>query len=179
MRSVPVPVLSVMMASACLLLAACGFQPLYGGAGAATLDNVSVSVTGNERRSYLTETALMERVGVSGDRAGTLRVTVSTSPTPLGVSADGQASRVALNVRAHYQLDDGTGAVLASSVVERIVFETPQEPYALITARANAEQRAAEALADALVRDALIGLRQRETARTRPDVRPAGGPEGS
>lgn len=162
---------------ACLALSACGFQPLYAGPGQAVIDNITVSVSGDERLSYLTETALMERIGVSEGRTRNLEVSLQTVQIPLGVSSDGQATRVALNVRANYVLDGQSNDPVRRSVTERIVFETPREPYALISARANAERRAAEVIADALVRDLLGIVHQREEQRTRPDVRPV--PAGS
>lgn len=171
MRAVPVSVRNLIAATACLALAACGFQPLYGSQSVETLNNVTVSVSGDERLSYLTETALLERVGVSQGRAGTLTITLRTAQQRLGVSADGQATRVALNIRASYQLS-GENRV-TGSVTERIVFETPREPYALISARTNAERRAAEVIADAIVRDVLANLRQSGSARQRPDAVPA------
>ncbi|WP_429912795.1 hypothetical protein [Glycocaulis sp.] len=171
MRAVPVSARNLIAAAAFFVLAACGFQPLYGGQSAETLSNVTVSVSGDERLSYLTETALLERVGVSQGDAGTLSVTLRTGQQRLGVSADGQATRVALNVRASYQLSGRNPA--RGRVTERVVFETPSQPYALVAARSNAERRAAEMVADAVVRDVLANLRQRESARGRPDPAPA------
>lgn len=170
MRALTVSTLLALTAGSGLLLSACGFQPLYAPASIAVLENVTVAVTGGERLSYLTETALMERVGTGGERPGNLTVTLRTAQVPLGVSADGQATRVALNIRARYELRDAAGSV-SGLVNERVVFETPREPYALVAARANAEQRAAEVIADAVVRDALTQLHARQ--RGRPDVTPA------
>ncbi|WP_127565102.1 hypothetical protein [Glycocaulis alkaliphilus] len=167
MRKLPV---SALIAGFCLLLSACGFQPLYGGRAAEVLDNVTVSVSGDERLSYLTETALLERVGVSRGEAGTLSIRLRTAQQPLGRSTDGQATRVALSIRANYQLSGATP--VRGRVTERVVFETPREPYALIAARTNAERRAADAVADAIVRDILATLRQRGSARTRPEAVP-------
>ncbi|MGP1275372.1 MAG: LPS assembly lipoprotein LptE [Caulobacterales bacterium] len=175
MRIMPVTALRLLAASLCLSLSACGFQPLYAGPGQTLIDNLAVSVNGDERLSYLTETALMERIGVSEGRTRTLDVTLQTVQIPLGVSSDGQATRVALNVRANYVLEGEGGEALRRSVTERIVFETPREPYALISARANAERRAAEVVSDALVRDLLGAIRTEEAQRARPDVRPAAG----
>lgn len=172
MRKVPV---SVLTAAACLVLSACGFQPLYSGRAIETLDNVTVSVSGDERLSYLTESALLERVGVSQGEAGTLSITLRTAQQPLGRSTEGQATRVALNIRASYRLSGANP--LSGRVTERVVFETPREPYALIAARTNAERRAAEIVADAIVRDILAGLRQQGSARTRPQTVPVGNEE--
>lgn len=176
MRALPVSLLHALAASACLVLAACGFQPLYGGAGSGALDNVTIVVEGDERLSYLTETALIERTGQSSGPVSRLTVAVRTGQNRLGVSADGQATRVALNARALYIYDDGSGAPLEGIVGERIVFETPREPYALLAAQANAERRAAEALADAVVRDVLASLHARQADRVRPAVTPAAAP---
>lgn len=176
MRALPVPGLTMMLAVSCLFLAGCGFQPLYGGGTAQTLDNMSISVSGDDRLAYLTETALIERTGTTQNPSSGLSVTLQTAQVPLGVSADGQATRVALNIRAIYALTGDIGEPLGNTVTERIVFETPSAPYALISARSNAERRAAESLADAIVRDVLAGLRAREQLRARPDTTPAGNP---
>lgn len=172
MRAFPLPAARLVVAGASLMLAACGFQPLYAGSAAATLENLTVSVVGDERLAYLTETALIERTGRGQGEPRPLVVTLQTAQVPLGISADGQATRVALNIRASYQLDLQGQAPLRNTVTERIVFETPSEPYALISARANAERRAAEVVADALVRDIATGLQARARENARPDVTP-------
>ncbi|KPP82006.1 MAG: lipopolysaccharide export system lipoprotein LptE [Oceanicaulis sp. HLUCCA04] len=176
MRALPVPGLTLMLAMSCLLLAGCGFQPLYGGGAAQTLDNMSISVSGDARLAYLTETALIERTGTARNPASALSVSLRTAQVPLGVSADGQASRVALNIRASYRLARTGEEILSGRVTERVVFETPREPYALISARTNAERRAAEILSDAIVRDVLAGLRVRQQIQVQPDTAPAGNP---
>lgn len=173
MRALLLPAARLVMAGACLMLAACGFQPLYAGSAAATLENLTVSVTGDERLAYLTETALIERTGRGSGQPRPLVVTLQTAQVPLGISADGQATRVALNIRASYQLDLQGETPLRNTVTERIVFETPSEPYALISARTNAERRAAEVIADALVRDIAAGLQARARHGARPDMAPA------
>lgn len=161
-----------LLAGAALLLSGCGFRPVYGGASYDNLRNVSVNVRGEDRFAYLVETALMERLGATDSRRGRLRINMRVRQQNLGVSADGEASRIALVVLARYALDLPGQPSLTGQVSERVAFETPREPYALISARANAERQAAETMAETILRTVSADLRRRELAPTRPSTHP-------
>lgn len=158
---------------AVLILSGCGFRPVYAGPAYDSLGNVAVSVSGEDRFAYLVETALIDRLGQPGESAGQLQVSLRIRQRNLGVSADGEASRIALDVAARYALSTPGGQRLRGETSERVAFETPREPYALISARANAERQAAEAIAESILRSAASDLRRRELGGSRPETRPA------
>ncbi len=158
---------------AVLILSGCGFRPVYAGPAYDSLGNVAVSVSGEDRFAYLVETALIDRLGQPGESAGQLQVSLRIRQRNLGVSADGEASRIALDVAARYALSIPGGQRLRGETSERVAFETPREPYALISARANAERQAAEAIAESILRSAASDLRRRELGGSRPETRPA------
>lgn len=158
---------------AVLILSGCGFRPVYAGPAYDSLGNVAVSVSGEDRFAYLVETALIDRLGQPSESAGQLQVSLRIRQRNLGVSADGEASRIALDVAARYALSIPGGQRLRGETSERVAFETPREPYALISARANAERQAAEAIAESILRSAASDLRRRELGGSRPETRPA------
>lgn len=158
---------------AVLILSGCGFRPVYAGPAYDSLGNVAVSVSGEDRFAYLVETALIDRLGQPGESAGQLQVSLRIRQRNLGVSADGEASRIALDVAARYALSIPGGQRLRGETSERVAFETPREPYALISARANAERQAAEAIAESILRSVASDLRRRELGGSRPETRPA------
>lgn len=162
----------ILMAGALLLAPGCGFRPVYAGPAYDSLRNVNVQVRGEDRFAYLVETAMIERLGAGDTRAGRLRVAMRIRQRNLGVSADGEASRIALDIRARYTLSLPRESNLRGTVTERVAFETPREPYALISARANAERQAAETIADSLLRTVAADLRRRQLEGERPRVDP-------
>ncbi len=160
--------------AAILILSGCGFQPVYGGSSFDNLRNVSVSVTGEDRFAYLVEAAMVERLGAGDTAQGRLQLGIRVRQRNLGVSADGEASRIALEIRARYQLTLPGQPRLTGQVDERVAFEAPQEPYALISARTSADRQASEAVAEAVLRTVSADMRRRGFAAQRPDVRPSG-----
>lgn len=158
---------------AVLVLSGCGFRPVYAGPAYESLRGVSVSVRGEDRFAYLVESAMLERLGARDETRGTLQVGLRIRQRNLGVSADGEASRIALDVTARYSLSMPGSQRLRGQASERVAFETPREPYALISARANAERQAAETIAESILRTVAADLRRRELGGNRPETRPA------
>jgi LPS-assembly lipoprotein len=112
--------------------------------------------------------SLREQAG-AGDSPYRIAVNTRVRERGLGRAGDGRATRFALQVTASYTLTrvDGVDArPIRGSLVERVIFEAPQDPFALLAARSQAEQQAAEVLGLAIMRDASLALRQaRETPR--------------
>lgn len=163
----------IALLGAVLVLSGCGFRPVYAGPAYDSLRGVSVSVRSEDRFAYLTETAMLERLGPRDDTRGSLQVSLRIQQRNLGVSADGEASRIALDVSARYALSVPGNPRLMGEATERVAFETPQEPYALLSVRANAERQAAEAIAESILRTVAADLRRRELGGSRPETRPA------
>lgn len=148
------------LAPALLLLSACGFQPLYGTAVYSSLAGVEID-TGDTRLDYLVRDALEEQFGAG---SGTYRLDVDTTTFEqgVGVSAEARVRRYALEIRSSYILSRGTEQLLQSVVTERVYFDVPDDPYALISARLSAEQQGADAVALQIARSVALGIRRAE-----------------
>ncbi|WP_158272034.1 LPS assembly lipoprotein LptE [Marinicauda salina] len=132
-----------------IALAGCGFRPLYGGAPYAALAGARVEA-GPERVDYLVQNALRDHLG-AGDSRYRITLNTETDERSLGVSASGRATRYALVITVDYRLDGGPEAV-SGRISETAYFDAPNEPYALIATRSNAEERAARLAAERLAR---------------------------
>lgn len=135
---------------------------MYGTAGFAALPGLEIEA-GDTRQDYLIEQALDRFLG-AGRSTYRLTLQTSTSEQRLGISAAGRASRFGLRVTTSYRLTDARGAEwsLRGSVGERVYFDAPSDPYALLAARADAEERAADLVARSLVRELTAALQQRD-----------------
>ena len=156
---------SALAACAALLSSGCGFQPLYATGGYAGLSGLAIE-TGDTRQDYLVEAALDRFLG-AGRSPYRLALDTEASELRIGVSAAGRANRYAYTLSTAYLLTDGDGEVLEGDVSETVYFDAPRDPYALIAARADAEERAADLLARALSRDIAAAL-QRSATRDAP-----------
>ena len=142
------------------VLAGCGFQPLYASPDYARLSGVEVEA-GPDRLGYLVEDALSEVFG-AGRSAYRLDVDATSVERALGVSAQAQARRYAVDFTARYSLERGGERVHRGLVSERVYYDAPRDAYALISARRAAEERGAEALARLVARDVALALRRIE-----------------
>ena len=154
------------LALALVGLSACGFQPLYGGAGFSQLPGVEIS-RGQERVDYLIEDSLRDFLG-DGRSPYHLALVNETEQNSLGLSATGIARQYALVITTDYTLTNASGAVIAEGQLrEESLFDAGSDPYTLVSGASNAEEQAAEAMAERLVREIAVALRQRE-ATTNP-----------
>ena len=157
-------ILSALTAGAALLASGCGFQPLYSNGGYGGLPGLAIE-TGDTRQDYLIEAALDRFLG-SGQSVYQLVLDTESNEQRIGVSAAGRANRYGYTLSTAYLLTDGGGEVLEGEVSETVYFDAPRDPYALISARADAEERAADLIARALSRDIAATL-QRASSRDR------------
>lgn len=142
-------------------LSACGFQPLYGGAGFNRLPGLEVS-RGQDRVDYLIEDSLRDFLG-DGNSPYRLTLVNETDQRSLGLSATGIARQYALVITTSYSLTDASGAVIAEGELEEeSLFDAGSDPYTLVSGASNAEEQASEAMAERLVREIAVALRQRE-----------------
>ena len=154
------------LAAALVGLSACGFQPLYGGAGFNQLPGVEIS-RGQDGVDYLIQDALRDFLG---DGRSPFRLTLAneTAQRSLGLSATGIARQYALVITTDYTLTDATGAVIAEGRLrEESLFDAGSDPYTLVSGASNAEEQASEAMAERLVREIAVALRQREANSAR------------
>ncbi len=130
-------------------LAGCGFTPLYGEAAMAGLARVEV-LTPDTRLGY----RLRERLedALLFDRAATpawrLEVALEPSRRPLGRRIDDTAARYELTLAGDWSLTPAAGGeALTGRETVTVTYAAADQPYAAIAAQQEAEDRAAEALA--------------------------------
>ena len=140
------------------LLAGCGFQPLYGGPGFAALPGIAIDGS-DDRVGYLVEDALRDYLG-AGRSAYRAELETEIGEIPLGLSAAGRARRFATVLQVNYILTGPDGFEQLGEVSEPVYYDAPSDPYALISARTAAEERAAEAVALQLAQEFAIVLQR-------------------
>jgi LPS-assembly lipoprotein len=154
--------------AACLLLAACGFQPLYAPsptvAAQGGLGEIRVAPI-NGRVGYFLGQGLERMLPGQGAQARTLVVEVQTTFQPLAVRVDGSAARTDLIGVARYRLDgaDPSAAPLSGEVRATVSYDLLDQPFGDVAAQTDAEERLASVLAER-IRTELV-LRQRAAAQ--------------
>jgi LPS-assembly lipoprotein len=141
----------VLIASLTLLLAACGFQPMYApaGGGAAIGPVQVVQIDGKAGHVLKRE---LDRILAVENGAGepmVLEITLSEQVTPLGIRRDESATRAELRLIANYVLTPPTthGEVMRGSVFTVVNYDIPEAAFGEIAAQDDARERAAETMA--------------------------------
>lgn len=134
-----------------LLLAACGFQPMYapaGGGGA--IGHVEVTqIEGKAGHVLKRELDRILAVEDSDAAPMILVITLSEQVTPLGIRVDESATRSELRLVANYVLTPppNRGAVMRGSVFTVVNYDIPTAAFGEIAAQDDARERAAETMA--------------------------------
>lgn len=142
-----------------LLLAGCGFHPLYGtraGGQSATTQFAQIRIQPiADRTGQQLYNKLRDRLNPRGKPANPvylLRVTLNERQERLLVERDETASRVNLILRAEYRLSQvGTGALLDEGVSQTIIsydVQGSQYQFSTLTAEGDVRDRAAEQLSE-------------------------------
>jgi LPS-assembly lipoprotein len=156
----------------CLLLGACGFQPLHGrsagGVTDADLDTVQLPYLA-DREGQLLRNFLMQRFNPDGRRTQTLyalNINLTKSSQNLGVRKDGTATRVNLTFSAELSLRQVQGGkeVFKARSVSNISYNVLEARFATVAAEQDAIRRATEALAQNISTRVAIYLRNRKDA---------------
>lgn len=148
----------IVAVTAALLLAGCGFRPLYGeGAGgapapvAAELARVAIP-TIPDRIGQMVRNELIDRLTPHGEPAApayTLSVGLNRTVEDQLIRRDATASRARLTLRAGYRLMRGEALVLEGAARSVVSFDLPAEAYfAAVTSERDAERQAAVAVAE-------------------------------
>jgi LPS-assembly lipoprotein len=141
----------------CLLLAACGLKPMYGGgsSGAVALGLGTVQVAPiPERAGWLVRNALVDRLGgESGDPAYRLEVDLDDDLTAFGIRGDSAVTRERRTLRARYRLVDlKTGeVVLDATAGSDAGIDIVSSEYATVAAEQTAQERLAGVVAEQMV----------------------------
>ncbi len=140
-----------LLASLTLLLAACGFQPMYAQpGGGAAIGPVNVEqIDGKAGHVLKTELDRILSVENNGNPPANLRITLSEQVTQLGIRRDESATRAELRLIANYVLTPATpGAqVMRGSVFTVVNYDIPTAAFGEIAAQDDARERAAETMA--------------------------------
>jgi len=145
-----------------LLLAGCGFTPLYGQTEAGSaLTRIAVDGQ-DDRLGYRLREQLEDALGFDRAAAPQWRLTtvVEQQRRPLGRRIDDTATRYELQVRARWTLTPISGAMEPLSGVETVTttYAAADQPYAAIAAQQDGEERAAAELARLIRLDLLRAL---------------------
>lgn len=141
----------VLIASLTLLLAACGFQPMYapsaGGGGA--IGPVTVAqIDGKAGHVLKTELDRILSVENTGAPPAVLQITLQEQVIPLGIRVDESATRAELRLIANYVLTPASGRqVMRGSVFTTVNYDIPEAAFGEIAAQDDARERAAETMA--------------------------------
>jgi len=135
-----------------LAVSACGFTPLYGEAATAGLSRVVVETPdtrlGYRLRERLEDALLYDRALAPAWR---LDVTLDPSRRPLGRRIDDTAARYEMTLIGQWTLTPLSGGeARTGSETVTVTYAVSDQPYAAIAAQEDAEERAAEALAQRL-----------------------------
>lgn len=139
-----------LIASLTLLVAACGFTPMYApGGGGAGIGPVHISTiegrAGHVLRTELTRILAVDNA--AGTPASQLEITLQETVSQLGIRLDESATRAELQLVANYVLTPATGQPVRGSVRTFVTYEIPTAAYGEIAAQDDARERAAETLA--------------------------------
>lgn len=141
----------LLIAGLTLLLAACGFQPMYApGDGANAIGPVQIAEiegkTGHVLRTELTRILAVEN---DGSPPANLEITLTEQVTPLGIRRDESATRAELRLTANYILTppQAGARVMRGSVFTVVNYDIPTAAFGEIAAQDDARERAAETMA--------------------------------
>lgn len=155
------------------LLSACGLQPMYagGGAGAVAQGLASVDVSSIPGKAgWLVRNALIDRLGPSGASNGSalyrLDVRVDDQLQGLALLSDDTIGRERRTLRARYQLVDLSSGeiVLDATAGSDAGIDVVSSEYATIAAEQTALENLARDVADRIVTNVALELRQNARA---------------
>ncbi len=144
-----------------LVLAGCGFTPLYAAHGVGpSLQSVAVETPGHSRTAYFLRQSLDDELGRDRDAVPLYRLTLTVIENrfPLGVRVNNVASRYEVDMTVNWKLlDAGSGKQLTAGVTPvRVSYASADPPYAGVAAEQDGVERAAK--------EAAVRMRQ-EVAR--------------
>ena len=137
--------------AACLMLAGCGFHPLYGTATAPQLSSIFVEPIA-ERDGYEMRNSLIDLLGSDGQEKGKrYRLTVALNEASQGIALQNDATITRYNetLEAKFTLTDAAGTVIyRGEQAELTAYNVVTSPYATLAAQMDAGKRASQDLAE-------------------------------
>ena len=158
----------VALAGALLVLAACGFHPLYAGRRSSGLDEQLASVKVEPVKDRIGQSL---RGGLNPDglkvaQRYTLTITLSRSLYDLAIRKDGTASREAYAASVTYKLLDAqqNAAVLSGVARANDSYDVGENPFTSIVASSDADRKAADAMSQQIQNQIVVYLRRQASA---------------
>ena len=136
-----------------LALAGCGFQPVYGTNGAATVLIGQTSIETTEPLlGYALAGRVVERLGPPQANGFSLSVTPASTALETTVEGGDSATRTFLRGTASFVLTDSTGAIVSSGEVQTTTgYSTTGNSVSTRAAEQDATERLAIMLADLVI----------------------------
>ena len=140
----------------CLVLAGCGFHPLYSGKTAPQLASIYVEPLA-ERDGYELRNQLIDLLGSDGREAGkAYRLKLSLNEVSNGVTLQNDATITRYNdtLTATYVLTDAKGTeITRGSQTSLSSFNVSTSPYSTVAVQQDSDRRAADDIADRIRMD--------------------------
>ncbi len=160
----------VLIASLTLLLAACGFQPMYAPAGGGqAIGPVQVTQI-DGKAGHVLKRELDRILSVEDGSAPPmiLEITLAEQVTPLAIRVDESATRAELRLVANYVLTPPSshGQVMRGSVFTVVNYDIPTAAFGEIAAQDDARERAAETMAQRFRAERALRIAQAREAGT-------------
>lgn len=158
-----------LVASLMLLLAGCGFAPMYGHTnGQAAIGPVNIlEIEGKAGHVLKTELDRILAPEQNGQPPMTLQITIVEQVIPLGIRLDESATRAELRLIANYVLTPPSGGAQIRGSVNSIVnYDIPTSAFGEIAAQDDARERAAETMAERFRAELAIRMAQQRRAHT-------------
>lgn len=158
---------------AALLLAGCGFHPLYAHRGESEFDADLASIKVNtiaDRQGQLLAIALRDGLNPTGEHADvryTLDVVLTSARLDIGLRADGTTSRSEITMTAKYVLKDAKAskAVLLQGTTHSVSsFDVLTDYYATVVAAQSAERRTVQEVGDDILTRLQLYVSKHRTA---------------
>ena len=133
-----------------VLLAACGFQPMYGGRMAPQMAAIYVEPIA-DRSGYELRNSLIDLFDAGGRTQKTYRLAITLQEDQKGVALQNDATITRYNntLEASYVLSDAKGTVLTQGAEKELsAYNVAQSPYATLVAEQDANKRAAQDIAE-------------------------------
>jgi LPS-assembly lipoprotein len=153
----------VLIASLTLLVAACGFQPMYAppGGGPAIGPVQIGEIEGKAGHVLRTELTRMLAAENTGAPPATLEVTLAEQVIQLGIRRDESATRAEIRLTANYVLTPPGASQGVRGVLTSVAnYDVPTAAFGEIAAQDDARERAAETMAQRLRSELALRMAQ-------------------
>jgi LPS-assembly lipoprotein len=160
------------LAGALLVLAACGFHPLYAGRRSSGLDEQLASVKVEPVKDRIGQMLVPSlRGGLNPDglkvaQRYTLMITLSRSLSDFAIRKDGTASRQLYAASVSFSMQDGQQhtTVLTGVASANDSYDVGENPFTSIVASSDADRKAADAMSQQIQNQIIVYLRRQASA---------------